>query len=463
MHYTSIHMTSTPNLLTDKISSLLWKIGLPAGIGFFFNTLFNITDAYWAGKLGVEAATAMSQTFPIFLLLIVFSNGLSGAASTLIGNALGSKNEKAVGTLVQHILFLSVLLVIFLTPTLLFFAPSLLSLTGVADPLVQSLSLSYIIPVLSFAFVFLFSYTINGILNAYGDTKTYSRTLIVGAIINVGLDPLLMFGIPGWFPWMGIAGVAWATVSIQLVSLIYMISVLQRRGIFALCHWSWWRPKWQTLREIFHIAIPASLSMIFVAVGIFVINAFLKEFGTNVMAVYGVGTRIEQIVLLPVIGLSIAASAIIAQNNGAKYFNRVRETYKLSLWYGSIVLIPMAIIIWLVSDRLYPLFITSENPETAAEIVRLGREYTTVILGLFWGYIFLFITISALQSVKRPMFGLWMGLFRQVILPIVAFTLVLRSGGNYLDIWWSIFGIVWFSAIIAIVYGMRVFRSLEAK
>ncbi len=201
--------------------------------------------------------------------------------------------------------------------------------------------------------------------------------------------------------------------------------------------------------------------MIFVAVGIFVINAFLKEFGTNVMAVYGVGTRIEQIVLLPVIGLSIAASAIIAQNNGAKYFNRVRETYKLSLWYGSIVLIPMAIIIWLVSDRLYPLFITSENPETAAEIVRLGREYTTVILGLFWGYIFLFITISALQSVKRPMFGLWMGLFRQVILPIVAFTLVLRSGGNYLDIWWSIFGIVWFSAIIAIVYGMRVFRSLE--
>jgi Na+-driven multidrug efflux pump len=201
--------------------------------------------------------------------------------------------------------------------------------------------------------------------------------------------------------------------------------------------------------------------MIFVAVGIFVINAFLKEFGTNVMAVYGVGTRIEQIVLLPVIGLSIAASAIIAQNNGAKYFNRVREAYKLSLWYGSIVLIPMAIIIWLVSDRLYPLFITSENPETAAEIVRLGREYTTVILGLFWGYIFLFITISALQSVKRPMFGLWMGLFRQVILPIVAFTLVLRSGGNYLDIWWSIFGIVWFSAIIAIVYGMRVFRSLE--
>ncbi len=191
---------SRPDLLSDKISSLLWKIGLPAGIGFFFNTLFNITDAYWAGKLGVEAATAMSQTFPLFLLLIVFSNGLSSAASTLIGNALGSKNDKSVGALVQHIFFLSILLVIILTPALLYFAPKLLLLTGVANSAVQALSLSYIIPILSFAVLFLFSYTINGILNAYGDTTTYSRTLIVGAIINLGLDPLLMFGIPGWFP-----------------------------------------------------------------------------------------------------------------------------------------------------------------------------------------------------------------------------------------------------------------------
>ena len=176
---------SHPNLLKDSIPSLLWKIGLPAGIGFFFNTLFNITDAYWAGKLGVEAATAMSQTFPIFLLLIVFGNGLSGAASTLIGNALGAKDEKQVATLAQHILFLSVVLVIILTPALLAFTPTLLHLTGDPTPAVQALSLAYIVPVLSFALVFLFSYTINGILNAYGDTKTYSRTLIVGAIINV--------------------------------------------------------------------------------------------------------------------------------------------------------------------------------------------------------------------------------------------------------------------------------------
>jgi putative MATE family efflux protein len=418
---------SQPNLLTDKIPSLLWKIGLPAGIGFFFNTLFNITDAYWAGKLGVEAATAMSQTFPIFLLLIVFSNGLSSAASTLIGNAIGAKDEKQIATFVQHIFFLSILLVIILTPTLLAFTPTLLHLTGDPTPSVQALSLSYIIPVLSFALVFLFSYTINGILNAYGDTKTYSRALIVGAIVNLGLDPLLMLGIPGVFPGMGIAGVAWATIIIQLATLLYMIAVLRRRGTFALCHWSGWRPKWNTVRDIFHIAIPASVSMIFVAVGIFVINAFLKDFGTTVMAVYGVGTRIEQLVLLPTIGLSIAASAVIAQNNGAKNFARVRETYNLSLFYGSLVILPLAVAIWFLSDYLYPLFITGKDAANTAEILRLGREYTTVVIGLFWGYIFLFITVGALQSVKRPMFGLWIGLIRQVILPLIIFTLVIRA------------------------------------
>ncbi len=262
---------------------------------------------------------------------------------------------------------------------------------------------------------------------------------------------------------MGIAGVAWATIIIQFVTLLYIFFMVRRRGTFALCHWKGWKPSWSVVRSIFHIAIPASVSMIFVAVGIFVINAFLKDFGTTVMAVYGVGTRIEQLVLLPTIGLSIAASAIIAQNNGAGNFARVRETYKLALFYGSLVIIPLAIAIWFLSDYLYPLFVTGKDAVNTADILRLGREYTTVVIGLFWGYIFLFITINALQSIKRPMFGLWMGLLRQVILPLIIFALVIRAGGGYLSIWWSIFGIVWFSAIIAIVYGRVVFRKLEQK
>lgn len=272
-----------------------------------------------------------------------------------------------------------------------------------------------------------------------------------------------MYGIPDIFPGMGIAGVAWATIAIQFVTLFYMIAMVRRRGTFALCDWADWSPEWRVIKDIFHIAIPASASMIFVAVGIFVINAFLKDFGTTVMAVYGVGTRIEQLVLLPTIGLSVAASAIIAQNNGAGNFRRVRETYNAALLYGTFIIIPLVIAIWFLSDYLYPLFVTGKDVANTAEILRLGREYTTVVIGLFWGYIFLFITINALQSIKRPMFGLWMGLLRQVILPLIVFTTVIKLGGGYLSIWWSIFGIVWFSAIIAIVYGRVVFRKLEKQ
>lgn len=179
------------------------------------------------------------------------------------------------------------------------------------------------------------------------------------------------------------------------------------------------------------------------------------------MAVYGVGTRIEQIVLLPTIGLSIAVSAIIAQNNGAKNFQRVRETYHQGLLYGCLVVIPLALAIWFLSDYLYPLFINDTDPAVTADVLRLGREYTMVVIGLFWGYIILFTTVGALQSVKKPMFGLWIGLVRQVIFPVIIFTLVLRAGGDYLSIWWSIFGIVWFSAVIALIYGWRVFRLLK--
>lgn len=136
----------------------------------------------------------MSQTFPIFLLLIVFGNGLSSAAATLIGNALGANNKTQITHLLEHILFLALLLVIILTPTLLALTPAILALTGDVTPIVQELSLAYIVPILSFSLVFLLSYTLNGILNAYGDTKTYSNALIIGAIVNLGLDPLLMLG-----------------------------------------------------------------------------------------------------------------------------------------------------------------------------------------------------------------------------------------------------------------------------
>ena len=208
---------SSPNLLTDSIPSLLWKLGLPAGIGFFFNTIYNVTDAYWAGRLGIEATTAMSQTFPIFLLLIVFGSGLSSAASALIGNALGAKNKHEVRSFLQHILFLFALLVIFVTPLLVFLAPSILSLTGDPTPTVQALSLAYITPVLLCAFVFLGSYVLNGVLTAYGDTKTYSTVLIVGSFLNIGLNPLLMYGVDGFIPAFGISGLAYATISLQFL------------------------------------------------------------------------------------------------------------------------------------------------------------------------------------------------------------------------------------------------------
>lgn len=193
---------SSPNLLKDPIQPLLWKIGLPAGMIFFLTGLFNATDAYWAGKLGVPAATAMSVTFPLFFLLTVFGNGLSNAATALLGNAIGEKKEQHISTLLEHIFFLAIILIILLTPILLGITPLILWLTGDPHPEIRDLSFAYIIPIFSFALVFLLSYLMNGILSAYGDTKTYSRTLVLGVLVNIGLDPLLMFGIPGIFTGM---------------------------------------------------------------------------------------------------------------------------------------------------------------------------------------------------------------------------------------------------------------------
>ena len=117
------------------------------------------------------------------------------------------------------------------------------------------------------------------------------------------------------------------------------------------------------------------------------------------MAAYGIATRIEQIALLPTIGLNIAAMSLIGQNNGAGKLDRVKEIYKKCLLYGSFVVIPMMIIIWFWAEELINIF-----PNTSASTTQIGAYYLRIALWLFVGYVALFISMAALQGMKRPGF-----------------------------------------------------------
>jgi putative MATE family efflux protein len=295
----------------------------------------------------------------------------------------------------------------------------------------------------------------SAVLQAAGNTTAYRNFLIGGFFLNIILDPWLLYGGLG-LPAFGFRGVAIATVVIQILGTIYLWIEAKKRGLVGRQTWSEMKPDFHYYIEILKQAGPASLNMVTIGIGIFVITYFINQFGQSAVAAYGIATRVEQIILLPTIGLTIACLSIIGQNNGAKKFGRVRETLMACLKYGITIMAFGGALIFIFS-RLIMSFFTDN-----AEVIAIGAHYLKIASGITIAYAILFVTVSALQGMKKPMYAVWIGLFRQIVAPIAIFSLAINYFNFGIDgIWWGIFAITWFAAIVTLFYAKHVLKEYE--
>ena len=442
------------NLTTAPIPVLIRRLAIPASVGMFFNTMYNVVDTFYAGRFSTEALAALSLTFPIFFVLLAVGLGFSTGATALVGNALGREDrEEACRTATQS-LILTVLLAAGVMTAGYTLSPWLFRILGATDNYLD-LCLQYIYVILGGSFITLFVFMFNGILNAVGDTRSFRNYLIVATVLNIGLDPWFMYGGFG-LPAMGIRGIAAATVLVQIGGGLFLLRQVLRTGLVSTSVRENWRPDRRILKAIAGQGIPASLNMMTVALGIFVITWFLSRFGQNTIAAYGAATRIEQLVLLPAMGLNTAALALVAQNGGAGRFDRVRTTVQTALTYGSVLMMAGAALVFFGAGLLMRLFTTDP------EVVAIGVHYLRIAAFIQHAYVFLFINTSVLQGLKQPAFALWIGLYRQLVMPPAMFYLLIHVLGVGLDgIWWSVFAITWSAAIIAIYYARKQVAKLE--
>ena len=212
------------------------------------------------------------------------------------------------------------------------------------------------------------------------------------------------------------------------------------------------------LRAIAGQGIPASLNMMSVALGIFIITWFLSRFGQQAVAAYGVATRIEQIALLPTIGLNMATLTLVSQASGAGLFDRVRQIVRTALKYGAVVMVFGAALVYFGARPLMGLF--SDDPA----VVDIGARYLRIAAFIEYAYVLLFVNTSALQGLKKPAFALWIGLYRQILAPIGVFWLLTRVWDHGLyGIWWGIFGVTWSAALVAVWWAQRQVGRSEAE
>ncbi len=444
----------TSDLTSAPIPHLVRRLAIPAGTGFFFNTMFNVVDTWYGGKLSTSALAAMSLSFPVFFLILAIGSGVSSGATTMIGNALGRKDQEEASRYLSQSLSFTLLHALLLTAAGLFLAPKIFFLMGARGEYL-SLSLQYMNVIFAGSTFFLLNYVMNAILNAHGNTRAYRNFLIGGFFLNLALDPWFMYGGAG-VPKLGLAGIALATVFVQCLGVFYLFSQLSQTGSMPSLSLADLRPRIHYFRELFRQGFPAAMNMMTVSLGIFIITWYVGRFGEQAVAAYGIGTRIEQIALLPVMGLNMSTLALTAQNFGAERIDRIRETLRVSLRYGMLLAITGTVAALLFGRELMGIFTKDSS------VIDTGVGFLAIEAFVLPSYVLLYICVSAMQGIKRPLFGLYIGLFRQIAGPAALFHLLtVVMGLGLIGIWWGIFGITWSAALVVVVYVSRTLAILE--
>ena len=438
-------MSQTLKLTKDPIWFLLRKVTIPASVGSLFQTFYNLVDTWFAGRISAEAIAAIAKSFPIYFMIIAIGVGLTAGTNTLIGNNIGANNKKKASLFIAQ----SIIFAIFLSILVTFFGLNasdfLLSVMG-SDQEGIVLSRKYLDIIFYGTVIVLIQISLNGALNAQGDTKSYRNVLIFSFFLNIFLNPLFIFGY-GFIPAFGIAGLAIATVVAQFIGLLYLAHKVYCCELKQYLKLQCFIPKFNLLGELVYQTIPVMFSMLLIGVGLFNILYFIGQFGDLATAGYGAALRIEQVFLLPVIGLNTAVLSIGGQNFGAKSYDRLRELYKKALLFGSAFMICAGVIIFFGAEFLVSLF--TDN----LEAIKHGAIYLKVAALIGPIYPVFFITTAIFQAVKKPLYSLYMSILRLTALPFLSLWYVINiRGGDYEDIFYTILLTNWSMGIAVLIF-----------
>lgn len=441
-------MLKSHDFTSSHIPTLIRKLAVPASIGFMFNTLFNVVDTYYGGKISTSALAAMSLTFPVFFIILSMGIGMGTGTTALISQSLGAGQHAEADKYGSQAVSFSIINAVLLTILGIAIAPSLFLILGAANDYL-AIAVKYMNTILYGTVFFLINSILNALLNARGDTKTYRNYLIVGFFLNLILDPWFIYGGLG-FPALGIRGIGFSTVLIQFLGTIYMVTICHKRKVFQHARFNDFVPNRKYFWALLGQGFPASLNMLTVAIGIFVITYFAGQFGKEAVAAYGIATRIEQIALLPTIGLSIAALTLAGQNMGANRPERVLESWWLNILYGLGIILIGIIAVTVFARQLMQAFTAD------LKVIDIGIEYLHVAVLFFFAYIFLNISVSTLQGMKKPLYAIYVGAYRQFLMPLPLFLLLaIYFGWGTKGIWWGIFAANWSAAIFTYFYTRR--------
>ncbi len=445
------------SLIDESIYSLFIKIAIPSSIGTIFQNLYSVVDSIFAGNMiSEQALAAIGQIFPIYFIIIALGVGLSIGTTSLIANSIGEKNLEYSGNIFTQSFILSLIVAILITFIGIYFSSSLIQFIN-NDIKTLDLSLKYL-NIIFFGSIFIFILmSINSSLSAQGDTKSYRNVLIFSFFLNILLNPILISGkIYNYqlFSPLGIEGIAYATIISQFIGIFYLFIKLSKTRLYKYVKFTI-IPNFIIINNILSQGIPASIGMMMIAVGSYILIYFVGIFGVEAIAGYTSAGRYEQLFFLPLLGLSTATVSIVGQNFGAKQLLRVLETYKKGLLIAVITLTILGLIIFVTSEIAMNLFTDNEL------VIKFGSDYLKISALMFPAFPFFFIGNATFQGLKKAVIVMYMAIMRFVLIPFIIISLIFNQlGENYNLMFYSMAAMHWTIGLAYFYFCNKKFKKI---
>lgn len=411
------------------VGRLLVSMSLPIMVSMLVQALYNIVDSIFVARYSDAALTAVSLAFPAQNLMIAIGVGTCVGINALLSRYLGEKNFEKANDIAKNGVFLAVLsyilfLILGLTLSKFFYT------VQTKDPEVIAGGTQYLFICFVFSFGVFGQLVFERLMQSTGKTIYTMYTQGLGAIINIIMDPILIFGLCG-FPEMGVAGAAVATVMGQIVAMFLAIYLNHRKNHEVSLKWKGFKPSGRVIKKIYTIGLPSIIMNAVGSVMTFSLNNILYKFSDIAVNVLGIYFKLQSFIFMPVFGLNNGLVPIVSYNFGAAKRERLMKAVKIALSLAFGILLAGFLVFQFFSEPLLRILF-----EASDELVAIGVPALKIISLSFLAAAFCIITISVLQSLGRGISSLIISLTRQLgILIPVAYLLSLT--GNLNAVWFA--------------------------
>ena len=441
---------------TMPIGKLLFNMSLPMMISMLVQALYNIVDSIFVAKLSENALTAVSLAFPLQTLLIAVGTGTGVGMNALLSKSLGEKNFKKANATASNaavLYFFSYLVFFILGFTIV--RPFYASQIGNADQEIMELGIEYLSTVMIFSFGLLAQVFFERLLTSTGRTIFSMTSQLTGAITNIILDPILIFGLLG-APKMGVTGAAVATVIGQCVAALVAGFCNHRYNHDVKLKFHGFRLDFHIIGTIYAVGIPTIIMQSIGSVMTYCMNRILIEFSSTATAVFGVYFKLQSFFFMPVFGLNNGITPIIAYNYGAGQRKRMLKTIKLSM----LVAFCLTFIGFLCFEGIPQILLSLFN--ASDEMLTIGVPALRIIGIHYLIAWFCIVSGTVFQALGKAFFSMIVSIMRQLFVLIPAAYILAKLGGLHV-VWWSFPIAEVISLMVSSFFLVRINRTIISR